>query len=97
MQYRKLHCWDCGAQVVAEAGGRFYAMPTLREVTFTLSDGGYMESPFCQACAEKAWPQERLDAFKEATDKAAGQKRPFTITAAEKVESRTLPIAGVLA
>lgn len=97
MQYRRLHCWDCGTQVVAEAQGRFYSMPFLREVTFTLSGGGCMRSPFCNVCAESAWPQERLDAFKEAADRAAGEVRPGTITAVEKIEARVLPIAGVLA
>lgn len=97
MQYRRLHCWDCGTQVVNEDKGRYTPMPLLREVTFTLSNGGYMESPFCLACAERPWPQERLDAFKEAADKAAGEVRPVSIVRVERVEQRVLPIAGVLA
>lgn len=96
MQYRRLHCWDCGTQVVAEDKGRYSPMPLLREVTFTLSNGGYMESPFCQTCAERPWPQARLDAFKAAADAAAGEVRPIVITRVEKVERRVLPIAGVL-
>lgn len=96
MQYKRLHCWDCGTQVVAEANGRFYPLPQLREVTFGLSNGGYMESPFCHDCAEKEWPAERLQAFKDATDVAAGEVRTFSILRYEKVEVRTLPIAGVL-
>lgn len=63
MKFKLLHCWDCGVQVVGESYHARYALPNLREVIFDCSDGSYMESPFCEDCAGKPWPQERTDAF----------------------------------
>lgn len=96
MVYQRLHCWDCGQQIVEQRGAQYIPMPHLREVIFDNSDGSYMQSPFCQGCAERVWTPERLAEFKRATDEAAGAMRPFTIVRAAAVKPVTGIIQGVL-
>ena len=96
MKYHRLHCWDCGVQIVEQQGTRYLSTPQLREVVFECSNGSYMKSPFCVECAEKPWPLSRLVDFKAAADLAAGAHRPFSIVRAEAVVPVNSEIAGVL-
>ena len=95
MTFKRFHCWDCGARIVEATNGGYATLPACREVKFGLSDGSYMQSPFCMECAERPWPRERLIDFKVAADRASGY-RPVDIVRVEEILTSPVRISGVL-
>ena len=66
MKYKKLHCWDCGTQIIDEANGKHALLPNFQQVRFNLSNGSYMENPFCRDCAARPWGASRLEEYRQA-------------------------------
>ena len=96
MQYKPLHCWDCGTQVIGGEQGKYESLSNMRQVKFSLSDSSYCESPFCHECAERPWTVERCAAFKAAVDLVSEHFRPLQILAVNGQAPLTEPILAVL-
>ena len=95
MQYKRLCCWDCGVQVINENRGHHSLLPNYSHVRFHLSNGAYMENPFCQDCAARPWPASRLEEYRQAIEKVAPQFRAIAITEMAGLQPRP-EIQGVV-
>ena len=81
MRFHPLHCWDCGTRIIEGTRGAYNALPSLRLVRFHLTGNAYCESPFCVACAGRAWTPGRLRAFEEAVNQTSPIRVPIGVEA----------------
>lgn len=96
MQFKKLHCWDCGVQVIGYEQGKCTLLPNFQQVKFNLSNGSYMENPFCRDCAARPWSASRLEAFRKAITYVDPRFNSIAVTEMVELTPRPDTVAGVV-
>lgn len=96
MQFKLLHCWDCGTPVLLKTASNIEPTFDMRQVRFGLSNGSYCESPFCHSCAIRPWSPERLEAFEAAVNAVRPKNDQISVASFEGYRAMHEPIVGVL-
>lgn len=94
MQFKLLHCWDCGNRIIdGDKPGPYTLRSTYRLVRFGLGDGSYCEPGFCDICADKPWPVPRMLDLERAVNATRLQPQlPIRIVKMESVKTYTVVV-----